>query len=426
MTNKKLKLDANQKEIIEIAIYRKGASSWPEDLKKEYFYKLQNHHKLTTRDIPQNTFSKNIAEIIKLIEIYDPELLLFTEFHKKSERYTQKLVELYKLPDLTKSEIERLISEIKDKSYDIGYTQSWKVISIERGNQDLTVSIAKNHKAKVPVRLSEEDLDPKLWSKIEKVAAKKVRGEENMIECHVRLLADKRTVITVKLDLNLKTIEYSRDTKELDDFGKLLPPEEMNQEKELAFKLVADTLKLNNSKDEFLTIFKDQSQNIVTEKVFGSLKSLNADDNIVVHIRERYYRTPKSKRLSEDVTAHLPQLRKEDAIEALKKYYTDNGHLKGFFEKHGDFNSKNATTISTLANDKDAESRGYVSYFFTIQTINLEEKTPSAWKIGNDKVIEHIKFKFEHGATNVDILSKHYSQEAYNALLSEIRRLSAE
>ncbi|UOG37306.1 hypothetical protein MAL08_14775 [Leptospira noguchii] len=404
MSPRKQKLNKSQKEIIEVAIYRKGASSWPDDLKKEYFYKLQIHHRLSIHDIPQNTYTKALSEILKIIEIYDPELILFTEYHKKSERYTQKLVELYKLPNLTDSEINSLISNIKEKDYDIGHADQWKVISIERSTKEITVSIAKNHKAKIPVRLDEEDLDSAVWTKLAKIAASKVRGEEHMIECNVRLLVDKRTVITVKLDLAHKTVEYSRDIKELDDSGKLLPPEEMAEEKELAFNLVADTLGIVSSKNDFVSIHQNQTDNIITENVFQGLKSLNSDQNIVVHIKERYYKTPESKRLTEDVIANLPQLKKEDALEALKKYYTNEGHLKGFFENHGDFNSKNASTIGSLASDREAESRGYTSYFFTIRAIKFEEKVPLAYKIGNDKIIEHFKFKLEHGANNVDVL----------------------
>ncbi|EKN88191.1 hypothetical protein LEP1GSC034_4178 [Leptospira interrogans str. 2003000735] len=426
MSAKKQKLSQKQKEIIEVAIYRRGASSWPDELKKEYFYKLQIHHKLSIHDIPQNTYTKTLSEILKIIEIYDPELLLFTEYHKKSERYTQKLVELYKLPDLTDVEINSLITTIKEKDYDIGHTDQWKVISIERNTKEITVSVAKNHKAKIPVRLDEGDLDSAVWAKLAKIAANKVRGEEHMIECSVRLLVDKRTVITVKFDLIHKTIEYSRDIKELDDSGKLLLPEEMAGEKEQAFNLVADALGIVSSKDNFVSVYQNQNDNIVSEDVFQRLKSLNSDQNIVVHIKERYYKTPASKRLTEDVTANLPQLKKEDALEALKKYYTENKYLRGFFEKHGDFNSKNASTIGSLATDSEAESRGDTSYFFTIRAIKSEEKVPLTYKIGNDKLIEHIKFKLEHGANNVDVLSKYYSEEAYNALLFEIRRLSAE
>lgn len=423
---KKVKFSREQIEMIANSLAGKGAAAWQTLNKRAYLNELQKSNQVKKGEIPLNSHEKPLKELIHLLEVFDPDLSIFRKYHAIEERGNQKSLQIFAMPKLTKTEKDRVLGKLKEMQYDVGPSSEWRIISVEKQDGKVRVDLAKDAFLRKSESLRKDDIPTAIWRKIETLATKKYEGFETMLSLSVKLLGQKRALQGLILDFDEGLVHYDRTIQEINSDGTVIRGEEEVRERTDAFESVADLAGFKGEiRDEFLNL--PEKGNLINDVVFEEVKTLDKDTCIVVHNRERYLVTErKFEKLDQDVNARVPKLKPTEIQSLIKDFYNKhNSTLKGFLAANQGVDPRNARITGGLRNDPDAEIRDYTSYFFVARQRRPYEKNNSkVIDLDDTTVLECISFAFERGADYLSVVSKGYSEEAYEALVREVYRVS--
>ncbi|MFA5518825.1 MAG: hypothetical protein WDA74_06160 [Spirochaetota bacterium] len=405
----------------------KGRYSWSIDLKRKYFYKLQKQNQLKSTDLPLSTYENEISKIIETIQNFDKDYKVFKEFHERYESYGRKIVELFKIEKFTDEEKEYIIKSLSNKVYDLSDKDQWTPLKIEKAEDGsgVTIKLGKSAFQTIRAPLERSDLDLGVWEKIEEKAIEKLSAGDKLIGIQAKMLAPKRSIIKIHINLSKHKLEVSSDNFQVDQTGNRLKDETVRLERKAAVKQVAEMLGKDKELQKITKAFESESNKIFSENTFNELHKTNEDEFLIIHILERYDRPDESiTELSEDLISKLKNQKINDIIKKVSEYFDQNGSLKGFFEKHYEHHSSRATYISLLEKDKSAVRTAYSAYAIIIRNGELYEQYKSYDNKLKDKVVEYIQFDYDYSEKILEVKDSTYSKYVYETLIQKIYELS--
>lgn len=429
MAKKSNSLTEEQKEKIEALFVSSGRMAWTKTQKENYVFRLQSENHVSGRDIPLTLYQRDRKEIYNAIALFDPQLMVFNEHLRNNERHGHREIDFFKIPSLSDVEADRLLKNLKTKNYDLSPKSEWSVVGIQRSDEKIIVDLAKNLPTTIPVELGKDEI-ASAWKAIEKAAISKAQAGERLVKCKVRILAHKRTTVSVELDLTGKVGLFTREEAFTDEEGKKPPIEERNAERNQMLRSAGEAIGMDKGAvDKLIGDSEKQENRMITPEVYKSIHALNQDDALVIVKAERFTVDDQIETNVEEVAPDRKKLSVDALQKDLQAYFSQRGFLKGFLSQteYKKYSTTGARYMQTLRGDDKARSEELESFFFITRDATTHEKIRVPLSYGDtDKVLEFARFSVDRTTGCVTIKSRDYSPELENALLSQIHRLRQE
>ena len=404
-------------------VFQKGSQvSWTTDYKKEYIKSLIHQHGLKTSQLPQSIVQKPVEEIIAAIEPYDPELKFFLHFYQQYEEFGTKQFGLYHLDPLSKENKTKILRTIAKKGYDLTSADGWAVVScrVEHGSAFLTLSKL----AVQPIRatLKRSDFNEEVWINIRETAQTRYPGSEKLLEVKATITAEKRTIVTIKLDLEDQILEIGADVFQSDTEGKRLSQVQIKADCKSALRVAAEHLGIGESGASGLIGSLDDTLPVIRKETVSELDNTNDESLLIIRTMEKFHEENiEELKLTEDAELSYPNQEIRDIMKAAGQHYDQHGSFAGFFVDNPAYKTDEAQ-LTRQVRDMDAPLLQIKAY--AICSRQLKDGEASTFKgYMKGKKIDFVNFHMNVLGGEVEIKNGQYSERPQRIFLDRIIQL---
>ena len=400
----------------------KGKNSWTNAFKKKYIYTVQQQSGVSNKKLAENIISEDVTKIFSEIIKYDDNLGIFKQFLKSHESLARKSVELHRF-SLNHDEKD-LVKSLENIAYDYKIPKNWKVIELVKSDKEITITLSKGAYHKSNLTIEKDKLESTVWEKLSANVLKLTDNKySSLTSIKTELMEETRVISKMKFDIKNDVLEFAIDNSYIQENGKKASDEQYEKDIEEIVKEVSKTIHLtDNRKQSIQAVIEEQEESLFTKKVFNKLLTLKQSDFIIVPTVHHFHNEDGTNtEQDEDIVTSQRKQRLAEIEKKVKDYYALNGTLIGFFEKHSEHKTSDATFTSQLLSDTTTTK--FHAFAILVRDITTFEKDTNKDKM-KGKTIDSIIFDFDVNDKRINIKNNNYTEEIYEAIISKILEFS--
>ena len=419
MADKKTPLDI-ARELFHRVITENGRTSWSMDFKNSYIRNLAIQNSLSPRKLSPTILQKPKNEIQATIENYDPEYKLFLSYHRLYESFGTKLIGMYHLKGISQEEKRKFLNPEKTMSYNFGFNEEWQVYEYLIKNGIAKVTLAKTAYQPINATLKKINFDDiTVWDTIKKAAMKILHTGENLLEIRATITAEKRSIITLSVDLKTNIIEIGNDLFQADQDGNKITHQIRDSDRKSALRVLSEYLEITQASTEGLISSLSNVNPVVTQKTEKELHRMHDEVMLIVRVMAEYYvRNIDEDRLSEYVEVSMENQKLSEIKKSAEKFYDENETFEGFFEEYPEHKTDEGTYTQKLSST-DADISNTKAFVLIVRNAyDFEKHTFEGAMKG--KVVDWLTYHFDIYRGEVEIRNGIYSEYAQRTFLDRI------
>ena len=423
-----------QKELIIRCFSDSTGMRWPDKIAMRYFYELRQHSGAKPSEIPLNAGrSRKEGDLLRILRKHDPELEIFRKYLKSSEAMDRKSLQFFKLPDSCKQELASAWDQIEELQYSEDIEGKWKIRAATKTDDYAEFHLTKKGIMRRNLNLKSDSISESLRKEVVKVAKQRklIVGKDDVTKCNITLAIDQRNVQTILVNKESQEIVFSMGEPEVEasSDGQVIPAIDTKSHRAEAFRLISEHLKLEESKEEFENIPENNADNPFSESALEELSNRQKKDRVIIMNVRRYEKEGENHEDHlADITVRFPLLDTIVAIQkAIREFLEDpesKNSLKGFLERHQNYDTNRQETVDRLNQDKKSQKKSNKGFFFYVRRPAESEKVPSGSELKDGRMIDYLKFSIDADAGSLRIENKGYTEDTYDAFLREIQNLA--
>ena len=408
------------RELFHRVITETGRTSWPKDYKDSYIRDIAKQNSLTSRQLSPAILQKSKEEIQTTIENYDKNYQLFLSYYRLYESLGTKLIGIYHLNTIPKNDRQNFFNKDKELSYNFGFNENWQVIEYIIKNEIAKATLAKTSFQPVNATLKRSNFDnDTIWDAIKEAATKVLHTGENLLEVRATIVAERRSIITLTVDLNNYILEIGNDLFQSDQEGNRITNEVRDKDRKTALRVIGEYLDISQAGTQALIGTLSDIQPVAGKITEETLNGTQDEDLLIVRIMSKFHaKNIYEDRLSEDAEISMPNQKLLEIMKNAGKFYDEHGTFEGFLAEHPEHRTNEATYTQQLSST-GADIFIVKAYALTIRSTQDFEKSPFTGAM-KDKVIDYITYQIDIHRGEVEIKNGNFSEQAQRTFLDRI------
>jgi hypothetical protein len=408
------------RELFHRVITENGRTSWPKDFRDSYIKDLAKQNSLSSRKLSPAILQKPKDEIQTVIEAYDKNYNLFLSYHRLYESLGTKLIGIYHLNGIPIKDRQKFLDKQKNISYNFGFNSDWQVSEYKVKGNVVIVTLAKTAFQPINAILKRLNFnDDTVWNTIKETATKVLHTGENLLEVRATITAERRSIVTLSIDLKNNIIEIGNDLFQSDQEGNRITNEVRDNDRKSSLRILGEYLEISQAGTQELIGSLSDTSPVVTQKTEEKLHGIQDEAILIVRVMSKYHvKNIDEDRLSENAEISMPKQKLSEIMKSAGEFYDKNGTFEGFFVEHPEHNTDEATYTQQLSST-DADIFIAKAYALIVRGAQDFEKNyfEGAMK---GKVIEYITYYLDMHRGEVEIKNGNYSEQAQRTFLDRI------
>ncbi|GHV84991.1 hypothetical protein AGMMS50230_05990 [Spirochaetia bacterium] len=394
-------------------------TTWPLEYRKTYIKDLAKQNSLTSRQLSPAILNKTEEDIRTAVEAYDPNYKLFLSYYRIYESLGTKLIGLYHFKNLPDKDRHAILNTNNGRIYDFKPSTEWQVSACSIKGNGVNITLSKLALQPVNANLHRSDFpDDTTWNLIRDTASEVLHTGEELLEVRATITAEKRSIITLSIDLDNSVMEIGNDIFQADKEGNKLTHEENEKDRKSALRVAGEYLKLSSAGTQVLIDALADTSPVIGKKTEEKLHQIQDKDILIVRIMGKYHAENKDEiKLSEDAEISMPNQKLKEIIKSAEEFYNKMGTFEGFFIDYP-WHKTDEGTYSQLMNSK-ADLFSVRAYALIIRPVKDFEKSTFEGSM-KDKVIDYITYLIDIQRGEVEIKNGNYSEQAQRTFLDRI------
>jgi hypothetical protein len=408
------------RELLHRVITENGRTSWQKDFRDSYIKDLAKQNALSSRKLSPAIFQKSKEEIQTTIEAYDKNYKLFLSYYRLYESLGTKLIGIYHLNDIPVKDRQKFLDQQKIMSYNFGINKDWQVSEYIIKDNIAKVTLAKTAFQPINATLKRSNFDDDvIWIAIKETATKVLHTGENLLEVRATITAERRSIVTISIDLKQNVIEIGNDLFQSDQEGNRITNEARDNDRKSVLRVLGEYLEISQAGTQELIGTLSDTNPVVSRKTEEELHGTQDEAILVVRVMSKYHvKNIDEDRLSEDAEISMPNQKLHDIMKSAGVFYDMNGTFEGFFSEHPEHKTDEATYTQQLTST-GADIFIAKAYALIVRNAHDFEKSPFEGAM-KGKVIDYITYYLDMHRGEVEIKNGNYSEQAQRTFLDRI------
>jgi len=408
------------RELFHRVITENGRTSWPKDFKDSYIRDLAVQNSLSPRKLSPIILKKPKNEIQATIENYDAEYKLFLSYYRLYESFGTKLIGMYYLKNVPLEDKRKFLNLQKTMPYNFDSNEVWQVSEYLIKGDVAKVTLAKTAYQPVNTTLKKINFDDvAVWNIIKETAMKILHTGENLLEVRATITAEKRSIITLSVDLKTNIIEIGNDLFQSDQEGNKITNEVRDNDRRSALRVLGEYLEISQAGMEGLIDSLYDTSPVVTKKTEKELQGLHDEGMLIVRVMTKYYvKNIDEDRLSEHAEISMPNQKLHEIKKNAEIFYDKNKTFEGFFVDHPGHKTDEGTYTQQLSST-GADIFDTKAFVLIVRNAHDFEKSTFEGAM-KGKVIDWLTYYLDIHRGEVEIKNGIYSEYAQRTFLDRI------
>jgi hypothetical protein len=208
------------------------------------------------------------------------------------------------------------------------------------------------------------------------------------------MTAEKRSIVTVQVDLEGNILEVGSDVFQATEDGKKLTDEQVRSDRLAALQVVDEYFALSRSGRHSLVAATEDTTPIIRPSTNEGLDKINDQELLIVRTMERCRaENEDEQKLTEDTEINLPNQELSDIVSNAAEFYDTHGTFEGFFEDHPEHQTEDAKHIRELR-DSGAPITRAKAYAICIRNAEPYEESKHTQELAG-KLIDYVGFDID-------------------------------